>query len=164
MYKDNLSDDEQAQLNKVITSLPRSNYKQQQSTTSDAEASLSRNKQQTFPKATQPTALALENGISKIEDFIFPVTGQLENLIKEYNKRNPNDKIEVNKNRINGKSIVKLNNFLHNRIITHQYNELISDEYINNKAKELNLNDYYTNLFISEINDTLRVKKIEANG
>ena len=40
----------------------------------------------------------------------------------------------------------------------NKYNELISDEYINNKAKELNLNDYYTNLFISEINDTLRVK------
>ena len=39
-----------------------------------------------------------------------------------------------------------------------KYEELISDEYINNKAKELNLNDYYTNLFISEINDTLRVK------
>ena len=127
LYKDNLSDDEQAQLNKVITSLPRSNYKQQQSTTSDAEVSLSRNKQQTFPKATQPTALALENGISKIEDFIFPVIGQLENLIREYNKRNPNDKIKINKNRINGKSIVKLNNFLHNRIITHQYNELISE-------------------------------------
>ena len=30
----------------------------------------------------------------------------------------------------------------------NKYNELISDEYINNKAKELNLNDYYTNLFI----------------
>ena len=41
----------------------------------------------------------------------------------------------------------------------NKYNELISDEYINNKAKELNLNDYYTNLFISEINDTLRVKE-----
>lgn len=40
-----------------------------------------------------------------------------------------------------------------------KYEELISDEYINNKAKELNLNDYYTNLFISEINDTLRVKE-----
>ena len=127
LYKDNLSDDEQAQLDKVTTSLPRSNYKQQQSTTSDAEVSLSRNKQQTFPKATQPTALALENGISKIEDFIFPVIGQLEKLIREYNKINPSDKIEVNKNRINGKSIVKLNNFLHNRIITHQYNELISE-------------------------------------
>lgn len=41
----------------------------------------------------------------------------------------------------------------------NKYNELISDEYINNKAKELNLNDYYTNLFISEINDSLRVKE-----
>lgn len=41
----------------------------------------------------------------------------------------------------------------------NKYNELISDEYINNKAKELNLNDYYTNLFISEIKDTLRVKE-----
>ena len=41
----------------------------------------------------------------------------------------------------------------------NKYNELISDEYINNKAKELNLNDYYTSLFISEINDTLRVKE-----
>lgn len=40
-----------------------------------------------------------------------------------------------------------------------KYEELISDEYISNKAKELNLNDYYTNLFISEINDTLRVKE-----
>lgn len=40
-----------------------------------------------------------------------------------------------------------------------KYEELISDEYINNKAKELNLNDYYTNLFISEINDSLRIKE-----
>lgn len=40
-----------------------------------------------------------------------------------------------------------------------KYEELISDEYINNKAKELNLNNYYTNLFISEINDSLRVKE-----
>lgn len=41
----------------------------------------------------------------------------------------------------------------------NKYEELISDEYVNNKAKELNLNDYYTNLFISEINDTLKVKE-----
>lgn len=41
----------------------------------------------------------------------------------------------------------------------NKYEELISDEYINNKAKELNLNDYYTNLYISEINDTLKVKE-----
>src|SRR5690606_4129935 len=67
------------------------------------------------------------NGISKIEDFIFPVTGQLYDLIREYNKINPNNKIEENKKRINGKSIVKLNNSSHNRIITHQYNELISE-------------------------------------
>lgn len=40
-----------------------------------------------------------------------------------------------------------------------KYNEFISDEYINNKAKELNLNEYYTNLYISEINNTLKVKE-----
>lgn len=39
-----------------------------------------------------------------------------------------------------------------------KYEELASDEYINSKAKELNLNDYYTNLYISLINDNLKVK------
>lgn len=39
-----------------------------------------------------------------------------------------------------------------------KYDELASDEYISNKAKELNLNDYYTNLYISLINNNLKVK------
>lgn len=39
-----------------------------------------------------------------------------------------------------------------------KYEELASDEYISNKAKQLNLNDYYTNLYISLINDNLKVK------
>lgn len=39
-----------------------------------------------------------------------------------------------------------------------KYEELASDKYLSNKAKELNLNDYYTNLYISLINDNLKVK------
>ena len=39
-----------------------------------------------------------------------------------------------------------------------KYAELASEEYISNKSKELNLKDYYTNLYISLINDNLKVK------
>lgn len=35
---------------------------------------------------------------------------------------------------------------------------LSSDDYINNKAKELNLNEYYTNLFISQIKENLLIE------
>lgn len=44
-----------------------------------------------------------------------------------------------------------------------KYEELSSDEYINNKASELNINGYYTNLFVSEINDTLKPKEDVEN-
>lgn len=40
-----------------------------------------------------------------------------------------------------------------------KYDELISDEYINSKASELNLSEYYSNLFIDKINQNLKVKE-----
>lgn len=40
-----------------------------------------------------------------------------------------------------------------------KYDELISDEYINSKADELNLSEYYSNLFISKLNNNLKVKE-----
>lgn len=40
-----------------------------------------------------------------------------------------------------------------------KYDELISDEYINSKADELNLSEYYSNLFVSKLNDNLKVKE-----
>lgn len=40
-----------------------------------------------------------------------------------------------------------------------KYDELISDEYISSKASELNLSEYYSNLFIDKINQNLKVKE-----
>ena len=40
-----------------------------------------------------------------------------------------------------------------------KYDELISDEYISSKASELDLSEYYSNLFIDKINQNLKVKE-----